>query len=552
MARAFALCLTLGLLALGQNAGAQPASETERETERECIYDLRPEQNLNFTSSLSESAECSWQITETGGNATNLPLDASSRWRPDWVPTPGAPFSSGLRLRPAQTPDGATHVLQARSNHAGELTVLMWVWLPHADHLMRPQTWFSSANPDSAEASNFQFGLTGQDEQGRFSRLCAGNTPLARRNAFDANQGCSVSAMPTRVWTHIAVSIDSASVVRAYINAVRQFAVTSVALAQVGAPVGATQGVVRYASSQRNLGFAFQFGALFSDQTLATTCLLRALSVAKTSLSQQQVERKMARQAVDPDVSGEFERADGFLRNTHLYASLAGDFAVDQSPVSNSVQSSYTTDQTLGEALGLGARLLAPLKCATCDVPQGSYTKTMWLRLMRPRLPAETQAVQLLSNLDTTPELYRDQRLYEFQQHRMELDALNRVCVWHDSGAAGEVDGVSSDSPTRVCTASLERSHTQVWTHVAAVYDASSSELRLYQDAVLQASSHSGCSAIESRRDFNAQTCFEGSKLGLVSNAPDGLLLVRNLAVASGANSVFSLAAQMRQQALSG
>lgn len=544
--RSFALCLSVGLLALSQGAGAQPVSETERE----CVFDLSLQQNLNFTSSLEESIECSWQITETGSNATGLPLDASSRWKPDWVPTPGAPFSHGLRLRPAQAPDGATHVLQARSDHKGELTVLMWVWIPHADHLNRPQTLFSSADPDTATASNFQFGLTGQDEQGRFSRLCAGNTPLLRRNAFDANQGCSLSALPTRVWTHIAVSIDSRSVVRAYVNAVRQFAVTSLALAQIGS--NTEQQVVQYDSSQRNNGFAFQFGALFSDETLATTALLRALTVAKTSLSEQQVQTRMQRQSVDSDISGEFERAEGFLRNTHLYASLAGDFAVDQSPMYNAIEAEYETDQTLGEVLGLGARLLSPLVCASCDIPSGSYTKTIWVRLQRPRLPAETQSVQLLSNSDTTPEQYRDTRLYEFQQHRLELDAHNRVCAWHDSGALGEKDGVSETSSARVCTASLERSHFQVWTHIAAVYDASSLELRLYQDAVLQSSSTSSCDAPESRLDFNMQTCFEGAKLGVLCNAPEELLHVRNLAVAEGANSVFQLAAQMRQQQLSG
>lgn len=448
-------------------------------------------------------------------------------------------FSRGLVLRNAQTQAGATHVLQAQSNYKGALTVSMWIYLPHKDHLKRPQTWFSSANLNDVDVSNFQFGLTSVDSNNQFSKLCAGNTLLSTRNSFDANQGCSAQSVPTLEWVHIAVSIDESRVIRAWINTQRQFSVLS------------SGKIIEYNSAKRNNGAAFQFGSLFTDENLAATCLFRHLRVHKKQLSVQEIEQEFNGVQQDAEATFDILQADGFVRNTWLFTALTSDEPRDQSTFNRELRASYDLVATPNEALTLGAQLNAPMVCEQCEIPSGSFTKSLWLRLQRLRTYDDPDTLQVMSNWDTTPDLYRTSRLYEYQQHRIEFDRLHRICAWLDSGATGEINGVSTGSSVQVCSEPLDRSFLQTWVHIGVVYDAVARQHSIFLNAMLQQTKSDQCEVPPLRFDFNQQICFDGSKLGIMSE-PSDLLLVRNLVIAQGTSSARQFAAQMRLQSRTG
>jgi hypothetical protein len=551
------LCIAIPACLSAQRASAQA-----------CVFELDNIDSLIASPvQLSSGVECGASIVQTGSVALNIPIlaaqsnssladsfDAASaqQVRPDLVETPGALFTHGLRLRPPSMSSTSTNALQVHSDHAGDTTVSVWVFWPHFDHPKRAQTIFSSSDFDSKNATNFQFGLTSPDAQQRYSQLCAGSTALRTRNAFETNQGCSLQALPTRAWTWLAVSINTQRILTAYVNAQRVFQVLSFG----GAP--------RYESSRRNNGAAYQLGTLFNSEQTAFAGLFRDFRVHRSELSPIALNALYNQKLANPEIPSQdqsrFAQVDGFVRRAQLYASLVGSFAVDQSARRNALQGEWSTVDTADEALSEGALLGSDLQCPTCEIPvlsfandltqtsQTGYSKSMWLRLMRLPSEQEPESIQLASNLDITPSLYRNIRLYEFQQHRLELLRDTRVCAWHDSGVNSELDGVSSGSQLRVCTEPLSQTYLQTWVHVGVSFNTDSRTLEIYLNAQPMASSFDAC-GIDSRarKDFNMQTCFERSALGLLSQASDWAL-VRNIAMRDGTSSQYDFAAQFAQQ----
>jgi hypothetical protein len=399
-----------------------------------CAFDL--------SESIVQSSgdlDCASRVVQLGSDGTQRQIAAQSLFR--CIST--EQFGLSLSLYDSYQPLNTVNSLQIIANQNNtSLTHAFWLYVPSLQHSLNVQYIQSVVEFYNPDNSNFQYGFTKQDSNGRYAYLCAGVDLVG--NAMNGMQGCTDMPLSTRRWIHLAIIVNSTQ-----ISIVVDGQVSSVFEANA---------LIRYNSAEQNNAPAFQLGSLGGDETTAFTGRIRQFVYAQYAMPIEQIQL-LATKPVRQNSTVLLE-TDALLNVTALLNAATIRLRLPESPCSY-IQN-YNKElipRGVGfKTVGCGLQLNGVLNA--------SYTKSVWVhwdRLVAAQQPMHNGPISLISNANRNTRQYVNTPLYIYNQHAFQLETNRSVCAWHDSSY-----GIAGDPSTgvRVCSGDL-RQNMETWTHLA-------------------------------------------------------------------------------------
>lgn len=333
---------------------------------------------FEFDQSLRQvngSLECAIQLVQIGSNGSQAIVT------PQFNSLISDQFTEAFKLYGQHQPINTVNSLQFLANHNASITYAFWIYIDSLQHSRNAQTIQSIVDFSNPSQNHLYYGLTQQDNNGRFSYFCAGIDSVL--NIYNRMQECTLQPIPTREWIHIALVIDQSPLSISVTNNAQ----ISILINGVLSKTFEGNGKIEYTSLQNNNMPAFQLGSLGGVETTAFTGYLRQFVYAQYAMSVEQIQRlAIQKQPINNTTNTEIE-----------YIPIV-DIALPESTCSYiQPYSKEIINKGVGfKQIGCGLQIQGKLNA--------SYTKSIWLHWDRLDVasiqPFYSGPISLISNVN--------------------------------------------------------------------------------------------------------------------------------------------------------